>query len=130
MRTRRKWQVLGATVGSSLVLLGTAGLGSGAQAAGSFHKCGSKSFTVQVPQGTTPETFASFKEVTKNVEAKGLSCTEALKFLKLQVSNRTATVPEHFKCKPQFGKPKEPSGYFAEGCTRGSAKIVYGQQGG
>jgi hypothetical protein len=130
MHARRKWQALAATTAGSLALLGTAGLGSGAQAAVSLHKCGNHPYTIEIPQGTVPQTYKPYKIIAKNIEVSGLSCTAAFKFLTLTYKNKTTTVPEHFKCVSGGAKYKEPLGYFAEKCTHNGSVIVYGMQGG
>ncbi len=130
MQARRKWQALATTSAAGLVLFGTAWLGTGAQAAGSLSKCGSKAIIVQIPQGTVPETYKPYKEFAKNIQAGGLSCTAAFKFVKLELTNRTTSTPEHFKCKVEGQKYKEPLGYYAVKCTHNGSVIVYGQQGG
>ena len=114
---------------ASVALLGAAALGTGAQAAGTLTKCGSKTVTIQVPTGIGTET-TPFKEIAKNIEAGGLSCSAAFKFVKLELTNKTNTTPEHFKCTIATTKYKEPRGYFAERCTHNGAVVVYGQQGG
>ncbi len=129
MKSRRKWQALAMTSAASLALFATAALGTGAEAAGSLTKCGSKVVTIQVPTGVGTET-TPFKEAAKNIEAGGLSCAAAFKFVKLQLTNRTQTIPEHFKCKIATTQYKEPRGFFAERCTHNGAVVVYGQQGG
>jgi len=128
MQARKRWQALAATAISSSVLLGMAGLGGGAQAAGTLHKCGNKSFTIEIPQGTIPQTYKPFKTVAKNINVSGVSCTAAFRFLGLVYKNHTPTSPEHYKC--TTGKFKEPSGYFPQLCTHNGAKIEYGAQGG
>jgi hypothetical protein len=128
MQARRNWQALGATAATSLVLLGTAGLGSGAQAAGALTKCGNKKFTVEIAQGTVPETFKPFKIAVKNINVSGVSCTAAFKFIGLVYKSHTSTVPEHYKC--TTGKFKEPVGFVPQVCTHKGAKIEYGGQGG
>jgi hypothetical protein len=128
MQARRKWQALTATAISSLVLLGMAGLGSGAQAAGSLQKCGNKKFTVEIAQGTVPETFKPFKVTVKNIDVSGISCSGAFKFLGLVYKNHSSTLPEHFKC--TNGKFKVPIGYVPQVCTHHATKIEYAGQGG
>jgi hypothetical protein len=128
MQARRKWQALGATAASSLVLLGTAGLGSGAQAAGSLSKCGNKKFTIEIAQGTVPQTFRKVTIPVKNIAVSGISCKGALKFLGKLYNSHSPTTPEHFKC--TNGHFKVPIGYVPQVCTHKGARIQYAGQGG
>jgi hypothetical protein len=129
MQAHRKRQALAATVISSLVLLGTAGLGTGAQAAGSLHKCGNRSFTIEIAQGTVPQTFHKFPITVKDIAVSGISCKGAFKFLNKLYTNHTPSItPEHFKC--VGGHFKAPIGSVPEVCTRKGVKIQYAGQGG
>ncbi len=128
MKARRKWQAFGAAAVSSLVLLGTMGLGGGAQAAGTLTKCGNKKFTIEVALGTSPETYSKFPVTVKNIYAGGISCKGAFKFLGKVYTNHTSTTPEHFKC--VGGHFKAPRGFVPEVCTRKGVRIQYAGQGG
>jgi len=122
MQARRKWKALGATGASSLVLLAMAGLGTGAQAAGTVHKCGNHKITVQL-ENATP-----FKVTVKNVTSSGVSCSSAFTFLKLFYNNTTGGTPQHYKC--TGGHFKVPAGSVPEVCSRKGAKIQFAGQGG
>jgi hypothetical protein len=124
MQTHRKWKAIGATAASSLALLAAAGLGTGAQAAGTLHSCGNHSYTIEVPSGTEAPAN-KFKVTAKNINESGTTCAAAIKFVE---DVYKATVPPHFKC--TNAKLKEPRYFIPEQCTRGGVKIQFGHQGG
>ena len=123
MQTRRKWKAIGATAAISLALLAIAGLGTGAQAAGTLHGCGNHAYSVEIPSGTEAPPN-KFKEYAKNISESGTSCASAIKF----IGGIYQGHPAGFKC--TVAKANEPRGYFAQQCTRKGVKIVYGAQGG
>ena len=124
--SRRHWA--GAIAAGALTVIGVAGFGAGAQAAGAFHNCGNRAVTVELSSGTVPPEIHKYALHAKNVKVKGTSCSAATKFIRLLYNNQTATTPEHFKC--VNGKFKEPAGFLPELCTRGRIKIEFGHQGG
>jgi len=128
MNKRSRWQALTAAAIASLLLLGMAALGTGAQAAGGLTKCGTKTYIVELPLTTVPPTVRKYTEHAENINVSGISCSSAFKFLKLLYTSKTGTIPEHYKC--ITGKVKEPVGYFEQVCTHGGAKIEYGHHGG
>jgi len=125
MQRRGKWQVT-ATAISSLALVAT--VGTGAQAAGGLQKCGNRAYTIQVAQGTVPQTFKPFKVYAKNVAESGTTCVGAFNFVGQLYREKSASAPAHFKCVP--AKATEPAGYYAQLCSKGAIRIEFGRQGG
>jgi hypothetical protein len=123
MQTRRQWKTIGATTASSLALLAIAGLGTGAQAAGTLHSCGNHAYTIEIPSETEAPPN-KFKEYAKNINESGTTCAAAYKFIGQLYQGHAGG----FKC--TSAKLKEPRGYVPQQCTRKGVKIQYGGQGG
>jgi hypothetical protein len=90
------------------------------------HTC--KNVVVPVTVESGPGTTRTFKVTAKSISTKGVSCAAAYKFIKASYNNTTGKTPEHYKC--ASGHFKVAPGLVPTVCTRGSARIQFGAQGG
>jgi hypothetical protein len=122
-----KLSALAGTVGVTGLLAAVA-LAPGAQASSPVHKCGNKTYTIEIESGEVGVPPRMFKTPAKSITAQGVSCQAAYKFIAALYKDHTNTPPEHYKC--TTGKFKVPAGLVPQVCTRKGAKITYGAQGG
>jgi len=127
MEARLKGRRL-AVLGGLLALAGgAAALTPGASAAGSLHKCANTTLVLEIT-GAPGEAARKYKLTIKAISTQGVSCTAAYKFIHLEETNKTRTVPEHYKC--TSGHFKAPIGTVPTTCTKPGAKIQFAGPGG
>jgi hypothetical protein len=122
-----KLSALAGTVGVTGLLAAVA-LAPGAQASSPVHKCGNKTYTLELESGEVGVPPTKFKTPAKDITAQGVSCQAAYKFIGALYKGHSNTPPEHYKC--TIGKFKAPAGLVPQSCSRKGAKITYAAQGG
>lgn len=115
-----------AALGGVLAVTALGALAPQTFATSTVHSC--KNIVVPIATEAEPGVTRTFNVRAKSISTKGVSCAAADKFIKAQYNNKTGKTPEKYKC--ATGHFKVAIGFVPTVCTRGSARIQYGAQGG